>query len=71
MREFAVVGEDEESGCLSIEAPDVEQPLLELLDEPRQVGATSLISQRRHDADRLVEHEISAARVELDRDAID
>ena len=69
--EFAVVGENQQARGLGVEAAHVEQALLKLRHEAVEVGAAAVILQRRHDADRLVEHEVAAGGVELDGHAVD
>ena len=70
MCEFTVVGEDEQPGGLRIQPADVEQAFLEAGDEPGQVGAAVLVAQRADDADRFVEHQVTAGGVQLHRDAV-
>ena len=71
VRQLAIIGEDKKPGCLRIQATDVEQPFVVLGDETLQIRTPTIIAQRAHDADGLVEHEVPPTRIELDRYTVD
>ena len=67
---IAVVGKDEKTGGLEIEASDVEETLVVPGNKIPQVASTAVVREARHNSGRLVQHDIPFADIGLDRFAV-
>src|SRR5665648_69518 len=69
--ETAVVGQQQQSLGVGVQAPDVEEPLLAVADEVSYARTTEIVTHRRDHTQGLVEGKVDARLVKLNPGPID